>query len=581
MPISRRSYFRFMDLRIGAIVATCILGFSGTAAAAQNDSPVTGFLEGKVQIGALVPITGDGSLHGQDIRATLELAESEINQYLTDKEAGWELEIVVEDSATSPVIALEKLAAIKAHGIDSVVGTYSSAELRNVMGYATSNNMLLISYASTAPSLAVPGDKIFRFIPDSTKQAPVNAKLFEEMGITHVIPVWRGDAWGDDLVKATKDRFEMLGGTFHDGVRYNPEAVEFSTETALLSDHVDKLAEEVGQDRIGILLLTFSEGVRIAQSAYQYENLAGLEWVGSDTLLNVGGPGSDRISSEFFDSKISVTLFAPPQNPVHDRVAAYVLETVGREPIVYSLTAYEAAWALGLSLHASDSTDPELVAAALPGVLEERSGIFGKIVLNEAGDLDTSTFEIWQLEDDEWIHAGSYGSELDSIMWNDNGANGEIKDGGSDAPYGDIAEILEDGSTDAESREGGGCLIATAVFGSELAPQVQYLREVRDDLLLQTNSGSSFMAGFNAFYYSFSPAVADLERKSPEIRGFLNTAIMPGLYILGIMSAADPDSEASVMTLGIATILSLAGLYVATPVLAIWVLRSKFNKTPT
>lgn len=567
-------------MRICAIVTACLLAVSGTTAAAQNESPVTESLEGTVQIGALVPITGDGSLHGQDIRATLDLAESEINQYLEDEAADWDLEIVVEDSATSPVMALEKLAALKAHGIDLVVGTYSSAELRNVTGYATSNDMMLIAYASTAPSLAVPGDKIFRFIPDATKQGPVNAKLFEDMGITHVIPVWRGDAWGDDLVKVTKDRFESIGGTLHDGVRYNPEAVEFSTEVALLSDQVETLAAEVDHERIGILLLTFSEGVHIAQSAYQYENLAGLEWVGSDTLLNVGGPGSDRISSEFFDSQISVTLFAPPQNPVHDRVAAYVLETVGREPIVYSLSAYEAAWALGLSMYVSDSTDPELVAAALPGVLEERNGVFGEIVLNDAGDLDTSTFEIWQLEDNEWTHAGSYGSEVDSIVWNDKDSNEEGKDSGSDAADEDTLEVSEGESTDAESQDGGGCLIATAAFGSELAPQVQYLREVRDGILLQTDSGSSFMAGFNTFYYSFSPVVADIERESPELRGFIKIAITPGLYVLGIMSAADPDSEISVLVLGVVTVLGMAGLYVAAPVLAAWVIRSKLNKSP-
>ena len=52
----------------------------------------------------------------------------------------------------------------------------------------------------------------------------------------------------------------MNGGTFHDGIRYNPEAIEFSTEIALLSDQVEKLSENVDRDKIGILLLTFSEG---------------------------------------------------------------------------------------------------------------------------------------------------------------------------------------------------------------------------------------------------------------------------------------------------------------------------------
>lgn len=559
-----------MSLRLCAIAAACLLAFGGTAIA-QTESPAAPSLEGTVQIGALLPITGDGSLHGQDIRATLDLAESEINQYLQERGAGWELDIVVEDTQTSPVIALENIEAIKAHGIDLVIGTYSSAELRNVMGYATSNNMLMISFGSTATSLAIPGDKIFRFIPDSAKQAPVNARIFEALGITHVIPVWRGDAWGDDLAEATKESFELLGGTFHDGVRYNPEAVEFSTEIALLSDQVEKLAKEVDRNRVGILLLTFSEGIHIAQYAYQYENLYSLEWVGIDTLLNVGGPGSDPISSEFFDSQLTVSILSPPENPVYDRVASYVLETLGRQPIIYSISAYEAAWALGLSMYAADSTDPELIAAAMPGVLEERSGALGKIVLNEAGDLTTSNYVIQQLEDNEWIHTGSYGSASDRIVWNEDPASAEKEDSEIGATEGDAA--------DAGSQGGGGCLIATAAFGSELAPQVQFLREVRDGMLLQTDAGHSFMDGFNTFYYSFSPAVADLEREIPELRWVVRTAITPAVYILGMMSAADPDSEASVIILGTAAMLAMAGVYVAAPVFVAWVALGRLGNT--
>ena len=57
--------------------------------------------------------------------------------------------------------------------------------------------------------------------------------------------------------------------------------------------------------------------------------------------------------------------------------------------------------------------------------------------------------------------------------------------------------------------KGGGCLIATATYGSELAPQVQQLRELRDNQLLNTESGSVFMSTFNDVYYSFSPIIAD------------------------------------------------------------------------
>ena len=66
-----------------------------------------------------------------------------------------------------------------------------------------------------------------------------------------------------------------------------------------------------------------------------------------------------------------------------------------------------------------------------------------------------------------------------------------------------------------EEEEGGGCLIATAAYGSEMAPQVQLLREIRDNQLMNTESGSAFMGAFNEAYYSFSPYIADMERENP------------------------------------------------------------------
>jgi len=76
----------------------------------------------------------------------------------------------------------------------------------------------------------------------------------------------------------------------------------------------------------------------------------------------------------------------------------------------------------------------------------------------------------------------------------------------------DKTSQIADKAEQVSGNVGGGCLIATATFGSELAPQVQFLRELRDDTVMSTSSGVSFMTGFNAIYYSFSPAIADLER---------------------------------------------------------------------
>ncbi|MBI5859646.1 MAG: putative Ig domain-containing protein [Nitrosarchaeum sp.] len=118
---------------------------------------------------------------------------------------------------------------------------------------------------------------------------------------------------------------------------------------------------------------------------------------------------------------------------------------------------------------------------------------------------------------------------------------------------------------DENLQEGGGCLIATAAYGSEMAPQVQFLREIRDNKVMSTASGISFMAGFNQLYYSFSPTIADLERENPAFKEIVKIGITPMLSSLSIMSAA--DSEQEIVGYGIGVILMNVGMYFVAPVM--------------
>ncbi len=115
---------------------------------------------------------------------------------------------------------------------------------------------------------------------------------------------------------------------------------------------------------------------------------------------------------------------------------------------------------------------------------------------------------------------------------------------------------------------GGGCLIATATFGSELAPQVQMLREIRDNKVLTTESGTSFMESFNQFYYSFSPAIADLERQNPVFKEVVRITIIPMLASLSLLNIVDINSDAEMLGFGIGIISLNVGMYFVGPTLA-------------
>ena len=132
---------------------------------------------------------------------------------------------------------------------------------------------------------------------------------------------------------------------------------------------------------------------------------------------------------------------------------------------------------------------------------------------------------------------------------------------------------------DVETNEGG-CLIATATYGSELAPQVQQLRELRDGTILNTESGTAFMAAFNQAYYWFSPSVADLEREQPLFREAVKLALMPMLSSLSLLGYAEINSELEMLGYGISVILLNIGMYAGIPTIGILKLYRLKTKNP-
>ena len=119
----------------------------------------------------------------------------------------------------------------------------------------------------------------------------------------------------------------------------------------------------------------------------------------------------------------------------------------------------------------------------------------------------------------------------------------------------------------------GGCLIATAAFDSELSNQVQSLRELRDNIIVNTELGSSFLTTFNVIYYSFSPQIADLERENLLFKNIVKTVITPLITTLSILNYLDVDSEQEVLGYGLGIILLNIGIYFVAPALIIMKLK--------
>jgi branched-chain amino acid transport system substrate-binding protein len=384
------------------------------------DKKVT--LSGEIRIGALLSLSGDLRTFGENERVALELARDDINAWLSKRGINLRVVLEIEDTATQPEQALAKLQALAARGVKMVAGPLSSREVRNLKTYADENNILVVSQSSTAVDLAVPGDNIFRFIPDDRKQGPALARLMWDAGIRYYVPIWRGDTYGDGLKAATESAFKRLGGAVDPGIRYNPDAKEFATEIATLESKVRDAISKYGQGAVAVHLISFEEAVLLLQEAAKRDVLRSVRWFGSDGTAGSGDIQNDATSAQFnVDTKFLHTIFAATTSDIFERVRDKVKQVYGREPETYTYTMYDILWVLVLSILTVDKYDVTAVKGVLPIVSSQYFGASGWTILNENGDRVGGDYDVWAIEKVgdkyEWKVVGTYKASTDSVAW--------------------------------------------------------------------------------------------------------------------------------------------------------------------
>ena len=414
-----------MGIGLILVIIGITYGVSGTdsknmdAGTVESSIDETTDLSGEITIGLILPLTGDLATHGEENWEGSKFGVVEFNKHLEEIGAPWHLKMISEDSATSPVIALEKLSALNAKGVSIVVGPETSSNIRNIKGYSDSNNMLLISCCSSAPALAIPNDSVFRLVPDDSNQGTALGKLIQHEEIEVLIPVWRGDTWGDGLKEAAANSFTARGGQTDEGIRYNPESPEFSASTSLLAEKVQQYVDEYGADKVGVLFLGFAEVLQFTQSASEHEILDKVRWFGPGANTKEHKLINDPIGLEFSTNvQFTTVQVAASKNPIYERVQEHLTETLGKTPNTFVHSSYDVVWIIGLAMLETQSSDVNVIKDAIPGIAENYSGAIGSTKLNAAGDLAQANYEVWGIRNAEWVLLGQYTQSDDSIEFN-------------------------------------------------------------------------------------------------------------------------------------------------------------------
>ena len=369
------------------------------------------------KIGVLASLTGSGNSLGQDTVAALQIATDQLDAEAKANQGGYRFHLFVRDTQQDPVKALAAIKDLDKRGVQIIVGPQTSAEVAMIKPFADAHNILVISQGSTASSLAIAGDNIFRVCPNDKREAAAIVALMQHDGIHAIVPLWRNDAGNNGLHDSVKAAFENIGGTVTSGFQYQPTTTEFSAATASVASQIQSLVT-AGADpnSIAIYLAAFDEAVGVFHSAAANFTLSSARWYGSDGVALSAALTGDASASAFAAS----AYYPNPTFGLDDAlqelwqpVANAIEARTGITPDAFALSAYDALFVVERALRVTGNLkDFSSFKSAFVDAANAYSGVTGSTALDTAGDRLSADFDFWAVRQVNgtfsWVRIGTY-----------------------------------------------------------------------------------------------------------------------------------------------------------------------------
>ena len=379
-----------------------------------------------VDVGAIVILESDRF----DDSARLAAMRIAVDDYNRAAEDGGALYLnlrVVQTSlspgaatATSPA-ALDAVTAAASGegGTRYYVGPSTSGNSQRVLGYANANGLTLISPSSTAPSLAVEDDALFRLVPNDSQQGKVLADivhnqqgallatLINQTGHEHVVMVVRNDTWGLGLDASTSARLAGVHDVNITRIIHEESDTDWSRTAADIEAEIAKVRTATPGDPIAVLHIGFpGDFVSLAAQVSGNSSMRTVPWFGTDGVAGSALILNNGTARQFADAvNLTATKFDVVANERFDRLTA-ALESRGvAVRTTYEYSAYDSVFVLGRAIEAAISArgaasyEPLDVRSSVRAAAADYEGALGDIELNRAGDLRTpNSYATWTID---------------------------------------------------------------------------------------------------------------------------------------------------------------------------------------
>jgi branched-chain amino acid transport system substrate-binding protein len=368
-----------------------------------------------IRIGALLDLSAGWTTLGRASRVTLQLARDDANERLRRLGSRYRVRLVVADAGGDAEVALRELRRLARLGVRVVVGPQSSAEVAALRVEARRLGVLLVSQGSTAHTLAIGGDNVFRLVPDDVREAEALDALLERDGITAIVPVWRMDPGNEGLATSLRAEVEARGGSVSAGVPYATEGPDFAAAVAALRSQVDAVRTTAGEDHVAVYLAGFDEVVQLFRVAQADPVLAAVSWYGSDGVALSQALVGD-IEAAMFAAHVGypnpILGLDETASPRAQSVIERAAERLGTVPDAFALAAYDGLRIGVTAARASARRGVSFLRRAFAVRADGYRGVSGRIVLNEAGDRAFGSYDFWSVclspDGPTWTRTVSY-----------------------------------------------------------------------------------------------------------------------------------------------------------------------------
>lgn len=351
-----------------------------------------------IAVNGLFSLTGNWSSLGVTSKAALELAAEDVNEYLAKKDALFQITVSVSDTKLDAERAKTLFTKDNNNGVHFIIGPQSSAELAAIKPLVDASKVIVVSQSSTAGSLAIAGDAIFRFCPsDKIEGAAIAATIFKK-GIKGLVTVARNDAGNLGLQTSTNAAYSAKGGEIAAIAPYATTTTNFAAVVSAVKEKVTSLSGKYGAASVGVYLASFDECTELFKLAAAEPVLKNVKWFGGDgvvlstALLSDPTVADFAIATGFFAPSVGLPMaFESKWKPVADRIKA----KTGIEPDAFALAAYDALWTIAYTLEATNGSTGDFTKLKTTFVEQanKNAGITGSDALDDAGDRAQGTFD--------------------------------------------------------------------------------------------------------------------------------------------------------------------------------------------